>query len=300
MNLHDYCIQHSEVTDPKKHGSLFDELPSDVSHLCDVAQGLILHYADEDIFQYKIPKNRFSEMDLRYVKNMLELILTYDSSALNLTRAAENRIVGVCRDNSVLICSVLRHKKIPSRLRVGFSDYIIPGLYLDGVCVEYWNQDKQKWCFVDTRTAKIHVEKFKINLDFDLHDLPSERFITAAEAWRLCRSKQVNPNRFGSRMHRGLWYVRNRLLQDFALLNKQEVLIWDLWGMMLCSDLEEGPSVPESQFDTLDNLSEFVNKNSYNIDAIHEYYRARDFLHMPDVVLVDNPFGESTTTAMSR
>lgn len=299
MNIYNYYIQHSQLSDPNKYSTLYDELPLDIPPLCTAIQNLILHYADQDMFQYQIPLTRFKEMDIRSVKEKLDLIFSYDERPLNNEREPQNRIIGVCRDNSLLLCSILRHKQIPARLRAGFGNYIIPGIYLDGVYVEYWNSEKKRWCSVDTRTSDNLLKKANIDLDFDLHDLPQTKYISAAAAWQSCRSGHMNPNRFGSRMHRGLWYVRNRLLQDFALLNKHEGLIWDLWGLMLSRDEENISKVPMHQFAILDQLSELIINHSYNINAIHDFYQSNSILHMPKTILVDNPFSESSPFTVS-
>ena len=40
-----YSADQGEVTDPREHARLFDEVPHDIAGWCPVAQGLIVHVA---------------------------------------------------------------------------------------------------------------------------------------------------------------------------------------------------------------------------------------------------------------
>ncbi|MFN8374360.1 MAG: transglutaminase-like domain-containing protein [Anaerolineae bacterium] len=79
---------------------------------------------------------------------MLARLLEMDARPLTETRAPENRIVGCCRDFSVLFCSMLRHFGIPARTRSGFANYFIKDYWMDHVVVEYWTGDH--WQLVDS------------------------------------------------------------------------------------------------------------------------------------------------------
>jgi hypothetical protein len=285
MNLYDYYSEQSKVSSPASYGYLFDDLPNDIPSLCYIVQGLIMHYADEAEFKYRIPKNRYREMDSRHVENMLHLLNKYDNESLTKKREVSKRMIGACRDTSLLLCSILRYKKIPARLRIGFCNYVIPKVYLDNIYVEYWNNHINKWCYVDTRTPLNHIKKF--NLNFNLYDVPGDWFVSAARVWQLCRENKVDPNIYGSRDRKGLRYISGRLVQELAILNKKEMLLWDYWGLMLSN-----PNFDDYQFEILDNLSIFINTKAYDVSDLQSYYKEHEILKIPKFVTVYNPFCE--------
>jgi hypothetical protein len=87
-------------------------------------------------------------------------------------------------------------------------------------------------------------------------DLPRDRFLVGADAWRACRSGAIDPDRFVVSPEltepnlRGLSQVRHDLVQDLASLNKHEMILWDLWGR-LSGDAE----VPEQDARAADELA---------------------------------------------
>lgn len=206
--FNEFYVEQSKATSPEDYQYLYDDLSDDLVVLCENIRGLFLHFSEQDDFNYKIPPHRYHETNNRYVKNILQQIHSYDKRSLTQPREIAHRMIAVCRDYSILLCSILRHKNVPARLRIGFSNFLTPGFYLDWICVEYWNKYNKKWTCMDSRITSYHLKKFKIKLDFSLLDIPEDRFISAAQAWQLCRSGSVNPNRFGSAHFRGLWYVR--------------------------------------------------------------------------------------------
>ena len=76
------------------------------------------------------------------------------------------------------------------------------------------------------------VQRAILDPDFDLMDVPRDRFMVAGEAWAQCRSGHAEPDAFGIFDMRGLWFVAGNLLRDLAALNDREMLPWDVWGAM--------------------------------------------------------------------
>jgi excinuclease ABC subunit A len=232
MSIFGFYQQQSIVSDPGDFEYLFEELPRNLRDLCTIVQGLVFHYAEEQLYHYQIPEHRFSECHLCTIENILARLHALKAGSLLHKREFHERVVGVCRENALLLCSMLRYHAIPARVRVGFANYILPDFYVDGMCVEYWNNKNKKWCYVDARTTHDHIQKLNLKIDFDLLELPSNKYIGAAQAWQLCRRSEIPANRFGYGKYRGLWAIRNRLLQDLATVNRDEVLLWDRWGLM--------------------------------------------------------------------
>ncbi|OGO92653.1 MAG: hypothetical protein A3F10_00380 [Coxiella sp. RIFCSPHIGHO2_12_FULL_42_15] len=284
MSKTDFYISHSIFTSPGIFFYLFYELPENIPDLCTVIQNLFLHMADEALFNYKIPLMRFSEMDTRYANRWLRRLSEDGAKPLSVYRDIPHRMIGICRDIALLVCSVLRQRHIPARLRVGFADYFTPGIYLDGIWLEYWNENQKRWYVVDTRTTLLHIEKYRLQLDFDRYDIPPGKVLPAELAWKLCRENRINTRYIGARDIRGLWYVRNRLIQALAFLNKYEILTWDVWGLM-----RSGTEIPAEQYPLLDDLSVFLLKNSTSPQELIHFYEANPLFQVQKSVLVCNP-----------
>lgn len=280
--LKDFYKTQSIFSDPCDYAYLYDFFSDNIVELTKQVQQLFLHYADLNLFSISVDDERYDELNFRYIKKSIEKLLLLDSSDLVSERSPEKRVMGVCRDTSLLMCSILRSRGISARLRSGFVTYFIPGLFLDGFCVEVYDENLQRWRSIDTRTTQLHIDHYHLPIDFDLMDVPKTKFIPAAEAWHLCRFQNADAVRFGSRQHRGLFTVRNRLVQDLALLNKQEPLIWDAWGPMLTSAI--------TNFDLMDELSAVLISDVNDVKKIGDFYDLNPELQFSKTILVDNPF----------
>ena len=95
--------------------TLSDSLPE----LCSLIKSqFIPTYAELPKYREQIPKERWNEM-YRYpsVKTFLEGLLSYDSSGIVNDRKPEDRLVLICRYNSILLVSILKSRGIPARVR---------------------------------------------------------------------------------------------------------------------------------------------------------------------------------------
>ena len=54
---------------------------------------------------------------------MLERLVELSDRPLSELRPVRHRIVGCCRDFATLFCAMARHRRIPTRVRVGFATY---------------------------------------------------------------------------------------------------------------------------------------------------------------------------------
>jgi hypothetical protein len=124
----------SKFTDPGAAGAVIDELPADLAALREASSRLVFHYrADGDWAENGVPAERAGEIDTRYADAMFALLLSRGESALARKRLPPDRVVGCCRDSTLLFVSLARRKGIPARMRVGFAAYLQPGLLIDHV-----------------------------------------------------------------------------------------------------------------------------------------------------------------------
>ena len=69
------------------------------------------------------------------------------------------------------------------------------------------------------------VLKERPEIGFDATDTPREVFMTAGDAWHLCRRKQSDPSLFGQGTARGQWFIRINVVRDHNALNDSETSI---------------------------------------------------------------------------
>jgi hypothetical protein len=231
----DYYRSPGPMTGLGPHTRLADALPTDVAAVRDIVQGLVLHVFWAERYGIKLSKERTAELNLRRVDRQLSRLLELDRSPLAQARPLERRLVGNCRDFSVILTALLRSKGIPARARCGFGTYFLPGRYEDHWVCEHWDGSAGRWKLVDAQLDGFQRETLKI--DFDPLDVPRDRFVVGGDAWLMCRSGGADPERFGIHDLHGLWFVRGDLVRDFLALNKVEVLPWDHgWGHLGAED----------------------------------------------------------------
>jgi hypothetical protein len=216
--------EQTSYSDPGAHAGLFDALPSDIPGLTAVIRNLLIHYRGGGI---EFTGERYEEINHRWVSAMLATDQRRNGTALAVPREPFDRIVGCCRDYTLMTVSALRHKGIPARSRVGFSAYFAEGFNHDHVVVEYWNGER--WVMVDSQLEP------GPHWSFDPQDMVPGWFRSAAEVWLGCRAGELDPDVFGvdpSLPIRGAWFIRNYVLFQLSHLQGDELLLWDGWGAM--------------------------------------------------------------------
>ena len=109
------------LTDPGVLSALYDDLPVGPSALREVVSQLITHV--DWAVRYGIPPNTAMPRDTQPVADRLKLIQSIHAGSLSARRPPHKRTFGTCRDYSLMICSMLRHRSIPARVRCGFATY---------------------------------------------------------------------------------------------------------------------------------------------------------------------------------
>jgi len=269
-----YYTQPSLMTDPGPYAHLFDGLPTDIPALVKTLQGVMVHIFWTGSYGLELTDERKAEVNLRYVEKQLARILELDDRPLTEARPHERKLVGNCRDFSVMMTAILRHQGVPARARCGFGTYFIPGHYEDHWVVEYWNAEQGQWVLVDAQLDTMMQEALK--LDFDSLDTPRDRFIVGGDAWQLCRSGKANPDDFGIFEWHGIEFVRGDLLRDFLAFSKVESLPWD-WGWGYLGDL--APEQVEPVYALMDRVATLTLADDFA--AIRALYEEDANFHPP-------------------
>lgn len=288
MNPLEFYATQSFVTEPRKNQALFAGLPQAIPDICQTVHGVYLHFVEGAVYGYTIPEPRLQEINTRFVEDMLDIIVGLDSQPLQTPRLPANRMIGYCRTAAVLFCAMARHVGIPARHRVGFATYFVetspeqPGSH---EIAEVWDHTQSRWRLVDPHLDQRMIEKNKIS--FDPYDIPRDQFLVAGQAWQACRNGSAKPNGFGIGNFRGLFFVRNNMLQDLAALNKFEPLNWDNWGLML-KDLE---ALSDEEWYLLDRVAMVTEGTVADFAEIRSIYEDSEQLKVPQAFKSFSPVG---------
>lgn len=138
----------------------------------------------------------------------------------------------------------------PSRVRPSAGSSAVAAT--SASCSARWRaiRASPRWKLLDPELSDRHVAHFKIG--FDPFDVPRDAFLVGGRAWQVCRSGEADPDMFGldprAPQPRGMRFVRGHVVQDLAALNKVELLLWDIWGLM------DAP--PDTAVSLLDDVAE--------------------------------------------
>jgi hypothetical protein len=293
-----FWAAQSPVTEPGPAAAAIDRLPSDLGALRAASQQLVFHYwAGGDYAANGIEPERISEIDTRYAAAMFARIGELADLPLSAAREPRQRLVGCCRDFTVLFVAMARHKGIPARARIGFARYFFDGFLADHEIAEVWDRSAQRWRLVEPEIDDGHIDPVD-GASFDALDVPRDRFLTAPRAWQLARSGAVDPGRFVVSPDleipatRGLPQLARNLVRDLAALNKAEMLLWEDWGVL------DSPTAPEpGDLPLLDELAALSVQLSPPLAGLRSAYRRPEFV-IPDTVTSYSPVRNNVPAAV--
>lgn len=310
-----YYSEPGEITRLHKHKAFTEWLTDDPNAIYQVVQGLIVH--DRWLADYggSYTETHAYPQKTAYMEDLLDKALELDNSSLAIPRHPRDRVIACCREFATLMCALLRAKGLPARSRCGFALYFgWNGIYEDHWVCEYWNGTR--WVMADPQLDPFQQStliRWALNADhaadklkhkikqFNPQDLKSDEFITAGQAWKLCRKGEENPEKFGISCPirpewgidslYGLWFVRGQLLRDFAALNKVETvpylvriwkgLGWRPWRLMALKDDE----LTDSELSLLDAIAGLTTDVDGNHSEIRKEYSVNKALIVPDEII---------------
>ncbi len=173
MNIIQQCYcKHSPITDPGEYAHLYDDLPDAPRALIQIIQGQMLHRNAAQSFSVTLTRESRAEQRLRTMKQRLARIAELGPAPLTVSREPREKQVGMCRDFAVFFTSLLRHKGIPARMRVGFADYLFKDneFKADHWITEYWDAAQGRWILADPDVGGLHFADIQRLLDV-LHRL---------------------------------------------------------------------------------------------------------------------------------
>jgi hypothetical protein len=233
-------LQQSVMTAPGKYAALFDGLAGDAAGVARVVQGLLIHEYWTGAYDVTLTEPDRDRVNLRRVEQVLDAIVSRNDRPLRVAREPDSRIATNCRGFTVMAVAMLRANGVPARARCGFGAYFTAGFFEDHWVAEYWDAAAGRWKLVDAQIDD--VQRAQLTIDFDLTDVPHDRFVIAGDAWSQFRAGRADPAKYGLSgiQEAGDWWIAANLMRDAAALNGVELLPWDVWGAM---------PEPENKFD---------------------------------------------------
>jgi hypothetical protein len=286
-------IAHSPVTDPGAAAEAIDELPAKLAALREASSRLVFHYrAGGDFAENGVPAERCAEINTRFADAILGLLLERGEPSLARDRAPADRVVGCCRDATVLFVALARQKGFAARARVGFASYLQPDWMIDHVIAEVWDEAAGRWRLIEPEMSSAWTPSVN-GRHVDWLDVAEDQFVTGPRAWQALRAGDDDPVRYvvapdlDVPVLRGLTYVAHNVIHDLAALNKTEMLLWEGWGMQL----GHGPGpLPEPDAALLDEVSAATADPGVSPE-VAAAFAGRDGLRVPATVTRFDPYG---------
>jgi hypothetical protein len=282
----EFFTRPAVMTAAGPHAALLENLPREIPALAAIAQGLLIHEHMAHAYGVTLSDADRASVHSRRVEELLAQIVARDDRPLRLARPPDGRLPGNCRHFTVLMVAMLRAQGTPARARCGFGGYFNEGFFEDHWVCEYWNANRERWILVDAQIDD--PQRGWFGIDFDVTDVPRDRFLVAGEAWARYRSGAADPAKFGLSLvnEAGDWWIAGNLMRDAAALLNIELLPWDGWGAMPGADepidddlaalfdkLAALTQVPDAAFAHLKQLCE--DERLRVPDAVHNYLRDR-------------------------
>jgi len=259
--LHYYSKPSPFTYLPEEKGitNLLRDLPEMVPGIVETVQNTLLHIFWADRYGERLTEKRSSEVNIRSAADKLRRAYEIKNTGLTEARRNSEKVVGNCRDFTVLSVALMRRKGIPSRARCGFGAYFsTPEMklrYIDHWVVEYWNHEESRWVMVDSQLDKF--QRTALSIKFDPLDVPHDIFQTGGQAWKMCRAGESDPETYGIMDMSGMGFILGDMVRDLAALYKLPLLPWDCWGVMLDEEIKEYELLDRVSDATLPGTTEY-------------------------------------------
>jgi transglutaminase-like putative cysteine protease len=263
------------MTDPGRYAALFDDLPLGLADLVKVVQNSLIHVFWAERYGVNLPESSKDTLQTRSLENKLA---RWTGGPLPAPRSPDQRQVGNCRDFSLLLTAILRHRGVPARARCGFGAYFQPDHFEDHWMVEVWEPRLRRWRQVDAQLDELQQKA--LGIQFDPLDMPAGAFVLAGKAWQRVRSGAADPERFGIFDLHGMEFIRGNIVRDLLSLNKVEILPWD-WYIGYLDEESIAPEKIEATYEHFDRVAALTLAGDAAFDQVRELYLSDPHWQIP-------------------
>ena len=123
-------------------------------------------------------------------------------------------------------------------MRAGVAACFRPGLLIDHVVAEAWDEAAGRWRLIDGEMNSDWTPEMDGH-PVDWMDLADDHFVTGPRAWQAARAGTSDPERhltapgLDAPELRGWPLLARHVIHDLAALNQTEMLVRDAWGIQL-------------------------------------------------------------------
>ena len=270
-------LEQDIMTEVKTMKHMVAGIENNIKVIVEYVQNILMHQYWSEAYGVKVTEQRKREPFIRSFEDKLIFLSKLGYTHVSDKKANENKMMGICRDFSIVSAALCREAGIPARARCGFANYFEKGKYIDHWVLEYWNENKKQWVMVDAQLDIIQQKALK--LPFDPLNVSEEYFITGPKAWLMCREGVIDQSLFGIFKWWGYDYLRCNLILDVNSLLKLPMQPWDMWEGYKSKPIEEWT---EKDYGIMDNLSRLALNVDNDFDALYEYVQLNHKIKVPE------------------
>jgi len=277
MKSIEYYLTHDRMTHIQEMKSMVKDLPRDIPSIVKVVQNCLIHQHWAKQYGIDVNESNIFEVNIREVENKLKRLNQKGITNIIEPITLDNKLIGICRDFTVLMTSLCRELNIPARSRCGFADYFEEGKYIDHWVCEVWDKNEERWIMIDAQLDEYQSKALEII--FNPIDIKDQHFITADQAWLMCRDNQTDPNIFGIFKWWGYDYLRCNLILDANSLVGMAMQPWDFWDGYKSLPIEEWT---EDNYREMDKLACLISTIDQDPSKLIEFVESNDKIKVPD------------------
>ncbi|QLF69930.1 transglutaminase domain-containing protein [Peteryoungia desertarenae] len=275
---HDLFAKQSPHSSPGIHIGLIESVTADLRAMTAFVQNLLIYdVAAKPFYGIDLNDDRAQDIHIRQVDQILQRLTEIGSPQLLSERQPQHRMAARCGTFALLLLALLRHHGIPARSRAGFADYFSSATFEDHWVVEYWDADCKTWRYADPMFDAVWQQR--LGIQHDILNVPKAKFLTAAEVWKRCRLREMDPDRVGishANLY-GLFFIAGSLIRDIAAFCRVEMLPWDVWGAQPRPD----DALDPEKLAYFDDLAEHMLSADSNPVLIERLYATDQRLTVP-------------------
>ena len=287
----DFYKQTSPYTGLGLYADFARRLPDDLGELCTLQRAQVIHpfhLVDESLRRVdnpfygdlsQVPRTSLPfENDLfPTAQSMLAELLRRDPH-YGINRKMEDKIHVCCREQAILLASILKAKGIAARARSGFERYSDPdgdNTFGDHWLTEYYNEETERWVLVDVDLYFSREILVARHIDTDLLDVPRGKFLFGAEAYLGLRDGTYEPEEIywaSEPPTTGLKAALRVLFYDFHCLMNDELIFALVPKYLVDQDFQ----LSDAEYAELDQLAEAMLDPDRNFDILQKIWNENE------------------------